>query len=100
MGPFLYHLGKCGVDPFKTSEHSEIHTFFPHNEEDKEGEEDEEKKDLIETNYTNGTNEVAKKNSTKSVLYVMKQIVFMLSDNVVISVFVGNVIQIKVILIY
>ena len=33
MDPFLYHLGKCGVDSSKTLEHSEIHTFYLHNEE-------------------------------------------------------------------
>ena len=64
--PFQNHLGKCGVDSFKTLEHSEIHIFYPHNEEDEEGEggdlveEDEKNEDLNEANYTNGTNEVVK----------------------------------------
>ena len=100
LDPIDYHLGKRGVDSFKTLEHSQIDTFYPH-EEDEENEdgdlfeEDEENEDLIETNYWNGTNELV-----KLVLYVMKEIVFMLLDNVVISVFASNVIKIKVILVY
>ena len=38
--PFDYHLEKCGVDSFKTLEHTEIHTFYPHNEKDEEDEDD------------------------------------------------------------
>ena len=73
LDPFDYNLGKCGVDSFKTFEHSEIHTFYPHNEEDEEGEdgdlveEDEENEDLIETIYTNGNNEVDKNFNQKCV---------------------------------
>ena len=60
--PFYYHVGNCGVDSFKTLEHSQIHTFYPHEEyeENEDGdlvEEDEENEDLIETNYCNWTNE-------------------------------------------
>ena len=36
-GPFDYHLGKCGVGSFKTLECSQIHNFYPH-EEDEENE--------------------------------------------------------------
>ena len=36
----------------------------------------------------------------KNVLYATKEIVFMLLDNVIISVFASNVIKVKVILIY
>ena len=66
MDPFLYHLEKCGVDSYKLLHSSELQTFFPHNEEDKEDEdgdlveEDEENEDLIETNFTNGNNEAVK----------------------------------------
>ena len=62
--PFDFQLGKCSVDSFKTLEHSESHTFYPHNDEDEENEDNnlveevEEKKDLIEANYCNGNNEV------------------------------------------
>ena len=72
--PFDHHLGKCRVDSFKTLEHSEIHTSYPHNEEDEEGEdgdlveEDAENEDLIETNYTNGNKEVVKNFNQKCVL--------------------------------
>ena len=65
LEPFDYHLGKCGVDSFKTLEHSQIHTFYPH-EEDEENEvgdlveDDEENEDMVETIYCNGTNEVVK----------------------------------------
>ena len=92
--PFDYQLGECGVDSFKTLEHSEVHTFYPQNEEDEEVEdgylveEDEENEDLIEANFCNGNNEMVEIFNQKCVLYVMKEIVFMLSDNVVISVFV------------
>ena len=64
--PFDYRLEKCGVNFFKTLEHSEIHTFYPLNEEDEENggddlaEEDVEDEVLIETNYTNGNKEVVK----------------------------------------
>ena len=55
-------------------EHSEIHTFYPHNEENEEDEngdlveEDEEVEDLIETNFSNGNNEVLKIFNQKCVL--------------------------------
>ena len=58
--PSYYHLGECGVDYFKTLEHSEFHNCYPH-EEDEENEdgdlveEDEESEDLTEANYCNGT---------------------------------------------
>ena len=46
--------------------HSQIHTLYPNDKEDEEGEdgdlveEDEENEDLIEANYCNGNNEVVK----------------------------------------
>ena len=60
---FDYRLQKCGVDSFKTLEHSQIHTFYQHIEEDEEDEDDvlvekDENEVLVETNYCNGTNEV------------------------------------------
>ena len=74
IDPFDYHLGKCGEDSFKTLEHSEIHTFYPHNEEDEEGEdgdlveEDEENEDLSEANYCNGNNEMVKVFNQKGII--------------------------------
>ena len=63
--PFEYDLGKCGVGSFKTLEHTQIHTFYPREEEENEDgdlveEHEENREDLIETNYCNGTNEVVK----------------------------------------
>ena len=59
LDPFDYHLGKCGVDSFKTLEHTRTHTCWPRDdEEDIEDEDDdlvEEEEDLIETN-SNGNN--------------------------------------------
>ena len=68
---FDYHLGKCGVVSFKTLERSRNHTFYPHIEEDAEDEDDvsvEEDEDLIETKYSNGTNEVVKIFNQKCVI--------------------------------
>ena len=64
--PFDYHLEKCGIDSFRVSEHSEIRTPYPHNDEDDENEdgdlveEEEENEHLMEANFTNGNNEVVK----------------------------------------
>ena len=64
--PFDYHLEQCGDNSFKMLEHTQIHTFYPLDEEDVENEdddlveEDEEIEDLIEANYCNGNNEVVK----------------------------------------
>ena len=47
-------------------EHSQLHTFYTHDDEDEENEngglveEDEENEESIETKYTNGNNEVVK----------------------------------------
>ena len=67
LDPFAYHLGKCGVDCFKTLEHAQTHTCWPRydDEEDTEGEDDvlfEEEEDevLVETIYCNGKNGVVK----------------------------------------
>ena len=54
LDPFVYHLGKCGVNAFKTLERSQIHSFYLHIQDDGEDEVDvlvEEDEDLIETNY-------------------------------------------------
>ena len=72
--PFDYHPGKCGGDSFKTLEHSEIHTFYPHNEEDEEGEdgdlveEDEENEDLNGANYCNENKEMVRVFNQKCVI--------------------------------
>ena len=71
LDPFDFHLGKCGVDSFKTIERSQIHTFNPHIEEDAEDEDDvlvEENDDLVETNSCNGTNEVVESFNQKCVI--------------------------------
>ena len=72
---FDYHLGKCGVDTFKTLEHIQIHTCWPRDddEEDTEGEDDvlvEEDQDevLVETNYCNGNTGVVKIVNQKCVI--------------------------------
>ena len=94
------------MQSFKTIERSNIHSFYLDCEEDDEDEgEDEgdvlveEDVDMIEINYSNGNNEVVKV-FNQYVLFVTKQIVFMLLDNAVISVFVKIVIKVEVILIY
>ena len=71
--PFVYHLGKCGVDSFKTFEHGQVHTFYPH-EEDEENEdgdlveEVEENEGLMEINFCYGTKEVVKICNKKCVI--------------------------------
>ena len=92
---FDYHLGKCCVDSFKTLEHSQTHTF-PHMMKKTKR-----MKMLIwlKQIIVIGTMKCFKF-LIKNVLYVMKEIVSMLLDNVVISVFVKSVIKIEVILIY
>ena len=68
LEPYDYHVEKCGLDSFKKLEHKMIHTCWPGHGEDIENEdgisdvEDEvaENKDLIETQYLNGNNEVVK----------------------------------------
>ena len=82
LDPYYYHLEKCGADSFKTLEKSQIHTFYTHNEEGEENEdddlveEDEENEDLIETNYCNGTNEVVKIFNQKCVICYEKDSVY------------------------
>ena len=72
--PFDYHLEKCGVDSFKTLEHSKNHNFYPHKEEDEEDgdddlyEEDVEDEDLIETKFTDKNKEVVKIFNQKCVI--------------------------------
>ena len=104
LNPYVYHVEKCGKKAFKKLEHTQIHAFWPgfeeheENEDDYLVEEDEENEDLIDTKFYNGNNEVVKILSQKC--YLFRKIVFMHLDNVVISVFVSNVIKIKVTLIY
>ena len=71
LDPFLYHLGKRGVDSFRKLERSQIHTFYPHDEEGEEDEDDrlvEEDEDLIETIYCNVNNEIVKIFNQKCVI--------------------------------
>ena len=67
LDPYDYHVEKCGLDSFKTLEHTRIHTCWlrDDDEEDTEGEDDvlvKENEDevLVETQYLNGKNEVVK----------------------------------------
>ena len=82
LDPFFHHLGRCGVGSFKTLEQSQIHTFYPHDEEDEENEngdlveEDEENEKLIGTKYTNGNNEVVKIFNQKCVICYERDSVF------------------------
>ena len=102
LDPFDYHLGKCGLDSFKTLEQTQKHTCWLGFEEDEEDEDDvlvDETGDMIETKYFNGNKEVVKI-LIESVLYITKEIMFMLLDNVVVSLIASNVIKIKVILMY
>ena len=75
LDPFLYHLGKCGVDSFKKVERSQIYTFYPHDEEGEENE-DEENEYLIETNYCNGNKEVVKVFNQKCIICYEKDSVY------------------------
>ena len=92
---------------FRKLERSLIHTCWPGHGENIENEDDdlveedvvEQVDDLIETQNLRGTTKWFNF-SIKSVLYVMKEIVFLLLDNAVINVFVSNVIKKNVILIY
>ena len=64
LHPFLYHLGKCSVASFKKLEPSQIHSCWPHKDEEDENvdlvledEDDvlfEEDVDVIESIYCNG----------------------------------------------
>ena len=101
LDPYDYHLGKCYVDSFKTLERSQILSCYFDDEDENVEEEENDilivEDEEVERNYYNGYNEVLKI-LIKSVLYVMKEIVFMHLDNVVISVFATNVIKIRVIM--
>ena len=85
-----------------------IRTSCPgHRDGDEEVEDDsdvedvvEENEDLIETIYTNGNNEMVEMFSQKCDICSEREIVIMHLNNVVINVFVSNVIEMKVILIY
>ena len=82
LDPFDYHLGKCGENPFKTLEHTQIHSFYLDSDENVEDEddvlveEDVEDVDLIETNYRNGINEVVKIFFQKCVICYERGIVY------------------------
>ena len=81
--PFLYHLGKCGADSFKTIEHSQIHSFYldcgEDGEDEGEGEGDdlvEGDVDMIETNYCNGNNEMVEIFNQKCVVCYERESVY------------------------
>ena len=78
---FDYHLGKCGADFCKTSEHSLIHTFYTNDEEDEEDEDDvleEEDEDevLVEKNCCNGSNEVVRIFNQRCVILYEKDSIY------------------------
>ena len=66
LDSFLHHLGKCGVYSFQKLKRSQIHSFWPLDDEDDENVETEldilveEGEDLIVTSFCNGTIEVVK----------------------------------------
>ena len=69
LDPFDYHVENCGVHSFKKLERSLIRTSWPGvGKGDEDVEEDEEDKDLIETQYLNGNNQVVKIFNQKCVL--------------------------------
>ena len=78
LDPYDYQVEKCGKDAFKKLEHIQIHNCWlgfgedEENEDDYLVEEDEEKEDLIETNYCKGNNEVVKTFSQKCVICLEK----------------------------
>ena len=76
LDPFDYHLEKCGVDSFKTSEHTQIHTCWAGFEEDEDEVLVDENEDLIETIYTNGNNEVVNIFNQKCVTYLERDVVY------------------------
>ena len=74
LDPYDYHVEKCGIVAFKKLEHTQIHTCWLgfgediEDEDDDLVEEDEENEDLIETIYTNGSNEMVKIFNQKNVI--------------------------------
>ena len=84
LDPFEYHVENCVIDAFKKLENELLHTSCPrHRDGDGEVENDldvedevEENEDLIETNYTNGSNEVAKIFHQKSVICLERDSVY------------------------
>ena len=108
LDPYDYHLSKNGMDCFeKLLECNRIHSsslnmecgdmeeiIEEYNEEDVE-----EHDNIHELEYADESNEVVK-NFNQNVLYALNVIVIIYLNSVVISVFVKNVIKIKVILIY
>ena len=104
LDPFDYHLGKC-VHSSKPLEHTEKHICWHSFEED-------EKMKRMKMMFWMVRMKISLKQIIvmgkmkwlkfliKNVFYVTKEIVFMLLDKVVISLFAINVIKIKVILIH
>ena len=84
LGPYDYHVEKCGTDSFKKLERSLIHTcWFGHgkdieNEDDDLVEEDieEEDENLIETPYLNGNDEVVKIFNQKCVICLERDSIY------------------------
>ena len=79
--PYDYHVEKCGIDAFNKLEHVQIHTFYPHeedgeNEDDDLVEEDEENEALIETIYTNGNKQMVKIFNQKCVICLERDSVY------------------------
>ena len=71
LDPFLYHLRKCGKDVFKKLDRSQIHSYWPLDEEDEIVDLDDEEiedEDSIKTSYCNGNNEVFKISNQKCVI--------------------------------
>ena len=103
--PYDYHVNKNGLDCSKESlERNRIHCSSVNRaeiDEDESEDEDEDEDDinLPEIEYTNGSIE-PKKISIKNVFFALSGIVIINLNCVYISVFVRNVIKIKVKLIY
>ena len=77
LDPYDYHVEKCGVHSSEKLERRLVHTFSPDHGEDQDqdqngSEKDEDEGHLIETNYTNGNNEVVKISNQKSVICYLK----------------------------
>ena len=105
LDPYDYHLSKNGLDCFKKLlECIRIHSSrlsMESGDMEEIGADDEDTEEDVNTHeleYADGSNEVVK--TFKKVLYALNVIVIICLNSVVISVFVRNVIKIKVILIY
>ena len=86
LDPYDYLIEKCGLDSFKKLEHSLIHTCWPGHGEDEYDisdventiaeDENEQDEDLIKTQYTNGSNEVAKTFNQKCVICLERDSIY------------------------